>query len=70
MADAADLLGVCFPVPLVLLPHVLLNRTAKDIVWRSVISYNSSKLLLNVVILKDREKDRELVVSAVARHLL
>jgi len=49
---------------------MLLNYTTKDVVWRSVISYNSSKLLLNVVILKDREKDRELVFSTMTKHLL
>jgi len=53
-----------------LIHHILLNRTTKDVVWEGVVSYNSSKLLLNPVILKDREKDRELVISTMARHLL
>jgi hypothetical protein len=70
MANTADPLVVCFLVPLIFLPHMLLDRTAKDVIWRGVISYNSSKLLLNVIILKNREKDRELVVSAMARYLL
>ena len=46
------------------------NRTTEDVVWGSIISYNSYKLVYNAVILKDREKDRELVFSTMARHLL
>jgi hypothetical protein len=46
------------------------NRTTKDVIWGSVISYNSSKLVHDAVILKDRKKDRELIFSAIIRHLL
>jgi hypothetical protein len=46
------------------------NRTIKDVIWGSVVSYNNFKLLHDAVILKDREKDRELVFSAMARHFL
>ncbi len=42
----------------------------KDVIWGSVINYNSFKLLHDAVILKNREKDRELVFSAIIRHLL
>jgi hypothetical protein len=46
------------------------NRTTKNVIWGSVVSYNSSKFLHDAVILKNREKDRELVFSAMARHFL
>ena len=46
------------------------NRTIKHVIWGSVISYNSSKLLHDAVMLKDREKNRELVFSAIIRYLL
>jgi hypothetical protein len=46
------------------------NRTTKDVVWGSVVSYNSSKLFHDVIILKDREKGKELVFSTMARDLL
>ena len=49
---------------------MLLNCTTKDVIWRGVVSYNSSKLLLNTIILKDKAKDKELVFSAIAKHLL
>ena len=32
MTDIADLLIICFPLSLMLLLHILLNCTAKDIV--------------------------------------
>ena len=57
MANIADLLVVCFPLLLMLLLYMLLDCTTKDIVWGGVVSYDSSKLWLNVIILKDREKD-------------
>jgi hypothetical protein len=46
------------------------NRTIKDVIWDSVISYNSSKFLHDTVILKDRKKNRELVFSVMARYFL
>ena len=46
------------------------NRTTKDVIWGSVVSYNSSKLLHDTVILKNRKKNRKLVFSAIARHFL
>jgi hypothetical protein len=46
------------------------NRTIKDVIWGSVISYNSFKLLHDAVILKDRKKNRELVFSAIIRYFL
>ena len=49
---------------------MLLNYTTEDVIWGGVVNYNSSKLLLNIVILKDREKDRELIFSIIAKHLL
>ena len=49
---------------------MLFNYTIKDVIWGDVVSYNSFKLLLNTVILKDRDEDRELVFSAIIRHLL
>jgi len=36
----------------------------KDVICKSIISYNSFKLLLNAIILKNREEDRELVSRA------
>ena len=49
---------------------MLLNCIIKDVIWRGVISYNSFKLLLNTIILKDKAKDKELVFFAIAKHLL
>jgi hypothetical protein len=46
------------------------NRTTKDVIWGSVVSYNNFKLMHDTVILKDREKNRELIFSAIARHFL
>jgi hypothetical protein len=46
------------------------NRTTKDVIWGSVVSYNSSKLLHDAVILKNKKKNRELIFSAMARHFL
>ncbi len=46
------------------------NRMIKDVIWGSVIKYNSSKLLYDTVILKDREKDRELIFFTIIKHLL
>ena len=46
------------------------NRTIKDVIWGSVVNYNSFKLLHDAVILKDREKDKELVFSIIIRRLL
>jgi hypothetical protein len=46
------------------------NRTIKNVIWNSVINYNSSKLLHDAVILKDREKDRELIFSVIIKYLL
>ena len=70
MPNVADPLVVCFLGPLMLLLHMFLDRTAKDVIQGGVVSYDSSKLLFNIVILKDREKDQELVVSTMAKHLL
>jgi hypothetical protein len=46
------------------------NRTIKDVIWGNVISYNNFKLLHNTVILKDMEKDRELIFFAITRYFL
>jgi hypothetical protein len=46
------------------------NRTIKDVIWGSVVSYNSSQLLHDAVILKDREKNKELIFSVMIRYLL
>ena len=45
------------------------NRTTKDVIWGSVVSYKSFKLLHDAVILKDRKKNNELIFSVMARHL-
>jgi hypothetical protein len=45
------------------------NRTTKDVIWDNVISYNSSKLMHDAVIPKNRKKNRKLIFSAMARHL-
>jgi hypothetical protein len=42
----------------------------KNIIWVGIISYNSSKFLNDIIILKDKEKDNELVFSAVAKYFL
>jgi hypothetical protein len=44
MANTLDPLVAYFLVPLVLLPHMLLDCMAKDVIWGSIVSYNSSKL--------------------------
>jgi hypothetical protein len=69
MANIADPLVVCQPLLLIYILYILLDYTVKDIIWGYIIGYNSSKLQLNTIILKDREKDRELVISAMARYL-
>jgi hypothetical protein len=46
------------------------NRTIKNVIWGSVVNYNSFKFLHDAVILKDRKKNRELIFSAMARYLL
>jgi hypothetical protein len=46
------------------------NKAIEYIISRSVISNNSSELLYNTIVLKDREKDLLLVFATVARHLL
>jgi hypothetical protein len=45
------------------------NRTTKDVIWDSVINYNSFKLMHDTVIPKDREKNKELIFFVIARHL-
>jgi hypothetical protein len=70
MANIADPPVVYQPLLLIYIPYILLDRIVKDIIWGYIISYNSSKLQLNTIILKDREKDQELVISAMARYLL
>jgi hypothetical protein len=42
----------------------------KNVIWGGVVGDNSSKLLYNAIIFKDRKKNRELVFSTMARHLL
>jgi hypothetical protein len=70
MANTPDLLIVRHPLLAFLVSYIGFNRTTEDVIWGSVVGYNSSKLVCNAIILKDRKKDRELVFSAMARHLL
>jgi hypothetical protein len=70
MANTLDPPIICHPLLAFFISHMGFNHTIEDVVWGSVISYNSSKLICNAIILKDREKDRELVFSTMARHLL
>jgi hypothetical protein len=70
MANALNPPITCRLVPVYLLFHIGLDRTIEDVIWRGVVSYNSSKLVYNTVILQDREKDRELVFATMAKDLL
>jgi hypothetical protein len=45
------------------------NRTIKDVIWDSVISYNSFKLVHDAVIPKNRKKNRELIFFVMVRYL-
>jgi len=47
-----------------------LDKTIKNVIWGGIISNNNFKLSYNVVILKDRKKNRKLVFFIMARHLL
>jgi hypothetical protein len=42
----------------------------EDIIWGGIVSYNSSKLGYDAVVLEDREEDRELIVVTIARNSL
>jgi hypothetical protein len=48
---------------------MLLDRTVKNVIWKDIINYNSFKLQFNAVILKDRKKNRELIVFVIIRYL-
>jgi hypothetical protein len=70
IANTPDPPIICHLLLAFFISYMDFNCTTKDVVWGSVVSYNSSKLVYNAVILKDKEKDRELVFSAMAKHLL
>jgi hypothetical protein len=47
------MLVVCLPIQAKLILKLLLNQSTKDIIYRGIITYNSSKLVSNTIILKD-----------------
>jgi hypothetical protein len=57
MAQVANTLVVCLPIQVELILELLLNQLIKDIIYGGIITYNSSKLVSNTIILKDWLKD-------------
>jgi len=53
MLNTPDPLVICLLLPYMLLLYIFFNRTTKGIICWRVISYDSSNLLLNIVVLKD-----------------
>jgi hypothetical protein len=59
---------LCFPLLVFFYKHITFNNLTKCIIWTSIISNNSPKLLYNAVILKDQQKDIKLVLTAIASY--
>jgi hypothetical protein len=70
ITNITDLLGVYFLFLVFLVSYIGLDKPTKDVVWGSIISYNSPKLAYNIIIFKDRKKDKELVFFIIARYFL
>jgi hypothetical protein len=70
ITNIIDLLGVYFLFLVFLVFYIILDKPTKNIVWGSVISYNSPKLAYNTIIFKDKKKDKELVFFTITKYFL
>jgi len=68
MPNTPDPLVICLPLPYMLLLYMFFNRTIKGIICWRIVSYDSFNLLFNIVVLKDWEEDRELIIAAIAKY--
>jgi hypothetical protein len=57
MVQIANTPLVCLLIQAELILELLLNQLIKDIIYRGIITHNSSKLVSNTIILKDWPKD-------------
>jgi hypothetical protein len=68
MATATDSLMLCFLLLVFFHKHITFNNLTKCIIWTSIIGNNSPELSYDAVILKDRQKDIKLVLTAMASY--
>ena len=70
MPSITNTLINCLLSYMLLIFHIPLNRLIKGIIWASIIGNDSPELSYNAIIFKNRKKNRELVLSAIAKHFL
>jgi hypothetical protein len=66
MACTTNLLLLCILFNTLFIKQVLLCCTTKGIICASIITHNSSKLVKNAIVLKDKEKSYKLIISTMA----
>jgi hypothetical protein len=66
MAYITNLLLLCILFNTFFIKQVLLCCITKGIICTSIITYNSSKLVKNAIVLKDKEKSYKLIISTIA----
>src|ERR1700722_20137607 len=66
MACTTNLLLLCILFDTLFIKQVLLCYITKGIICASIITYNSSKLVKNAIVLKDRKKSCKLIISTIA----
>src|ERR1700722_1619831 len=68
MACTTNLPLLCILFDTLFIKQVLLCCTTKGIICTSIITHNSSKLVKNAIVLKDRKKSCKLIISTMAFH--